>query len=82
MAFILTAAGGPAYRRGRRALPGRLPAMRALLESPRPATVGHRGGGFIDEVDRRKDAILLEVTCENRDGAPALALRWLETVRP
>ena len=58
-------------------------AMRPLLDSPRPviATVGQRGGGFIAEVKRRKDASLLEVTRANRDSVPAHALRWLEGLR-
>jgi nucleoside-triphosphatase len=56
-------------------------AMRALLDSSKPvvATVGQRGGGFIDEVKRRSDALLWELTLDNRDGLPGRVLAWIRT---
>ncbi len=53
-------------------------AMRALLDSGRPvlATVARRGGGFIEEVKRRGDAELWEVTARNRDGLVERVLEW------
>lgn len=55
-------------------------AMRALLDSPKPviATIAQRGVGFIDEVKRRTDSELLEVTRGNRDEMPGRVLAWLE----
>lgn len=59
-------------------------AVRALLAGGRPlvATVGLKGGGLIEEVKRRKDVLLWEVTRENRDRLPGQALAWLEGVTP
>lgn len=53
--------------------------MRLLLDSDRPvvATVARRGGGFIDEVKRRSDIDLREVTPRNREGLPKAVLEWL-----
>lgn len=54
-------------------------AMRALLGSPKPvvATIGKKGGGFMDEVKQRKDAELWEITHHNRDPMPDRVLDWL-----
>jgi nucleoside-triphosphatase len=42
----------------------------SLLDAPAPviATIALKGGGFIDEVKRRPDIRLYELTEENRDG--------------
>jgi nucleoside-triphosphatase len=55
-------------------------AMRALLDKRVPvvATVGQRGGGFIEEVKRRRDVVLWDVTRANRDEVPARVLQWIE----
>lgn len=60
--------------------PGFVAATRTLLESDRPlvATIGKKGGGFIEEVKSRRDVELLEVTHANRDSLPAEVLGWLE----
>ena len=60
--------------------PGFVAAMRALLDSGRPvvATIGERGGGFIDEVKRRPDVTLWRLTRDNRDAVPARILTWLQ----
>ncbi len=52
---------------------GSVRAMRTLLESRKPlvATIGRKGGGFIEEVKARDDVELREVTCANRDALPA-----------
>ncbi len=57
-------------------------AVRALLAGGRPlvATVALRGGGLIDEVRRRPDALLREVTRENRDRLPGWIEDWLDRV--
>jgi nucleoside-triphosphatase len=54
-------------------------AVRVILDSTVPvvATVGLRGGGFIAEVKRRRDAELWEVTRANRDAAPDRVLEWM-----
>ena len=60
---------------------GFVEAVQALLAAAGPravATVGQRGGGFIDEVKRRPDVELWELTRDNRDAMPARVLAWLE----
>jgi nucleoside-triphosphatase len=54
-------------------------AVRALLDTATPvvATVAARGGGFIEEVKRRTDAVVWEVSRANRDAAPARVLGWV-----
>ncbi len=54
-------------------------AMRKVLDSGKPvvATVALRGGGFIDEVRRRSDIQLWQVTRANRDVLPDDILTWL-----
>lgn len=54
-------------------------AMRQLLGSGRPvvATVALKGGGFIAEVKRRRDAVLWEITRANREDLPARIETWL-----
>jgi len=44
----------------------------SLLDGPGAvlATVAMRGGGFIEEVKRRKDVTLFEITLPNRDSLP------------
>jgi nucleoside-triphosphatase len=58
-------------------------AMRDLLDSKKTviATIGQKGGGFIEEVKQRRDALILEVTRENRDQCPELILAWLESAK-
>jgi len=60
-------------------------AMRGVIESDQTivATVGERGGGFIDEVKRHDDAELWRVTETSRDELPARVVRWIdEHTRP
>jgi nucleoside-triphosphatase len=59
-------------------------ALRALLagEQTVVASVALKGGGLIDEVKHRSDALLWEVTRENRDRLPGQLLAWLEGIRP
>ncbi len=59
--------------------PGFVVAMETLLESGKPlvATIGKRGGGFIEEVKARDDIELLEVSRTNRDTTPEVVLEWL-----
>lgn len=56
-------------------------AMRTLLNSEKPvvATIGKKGGGFMDEVKRRKDVELWEISHDNRDNMPDRILDWLAT---
>ena len=53
--------------------------IRALLDSDIPvlATVAKQGGGLIEEVKRRPDCALREVTRSNRDTLLADILAWL-----
>lgn len=55
-------------------------AMRTLLDSDWlvVATIGKKGGDFIDEVKARADAEMLEVTLVNRDSLPAEVIDWLD----
>jgi nucleoside-triphosphatase len=55
-------------------------AVRRLLDSGRPlvATVAQRGGGFMDEVKRRRDVEVWTVTRGTRDTLPAKIAAWLE----
>jgi nucleoside-triphosphatase len=46
------------------------------------ATVARRGGGFIEEVKRRADVELLQITPSNRDGMPAQILEWIAVRNP
>lgn len=60
-------------------------AMRDLIQSDQTivATVGERGGGFIDEVKRRDDAELWRVTETTRDELPGRVVEWIdEHTRP
>jgi nucleoside-triphosphatase len=59
-------------------------AMRALLDTAAPvvATVAARGGGFIEEVKRRRGAVVWEVTRSNRDAMPARVVDWAEPRLP
>ena len=59
-------------------------AMRALLDRGPllVATIGQRGGGFLDEVKRRPDVMLREITHANRDGMPAWVCAWIARRRP
>jgi nucleoside-triphosphatase len=58
---------------------GFITAMRRLLQSDRivVATIADRGRGFIAEVKQRDDAVLREVTRENRDELPRRIAQWL-----
>lgn len=55
-------------------------AMRARLDGdvPMVATVGQRGGEFIEEVKGRPDAERWDVTRANRDDVPGRVLDWIE----
>jgi nucleoside-triphosphatase len=56
-------------------------AMRRLLDGTAPivATVALRGGGFIAEVKRHRDAELWTVAASSRDALPARIVAWLES---
>ncbi|MGE5833708.1 MAG: nucleoside-triphosphatase [Acidobacteriota bacterium] len=59
--------------------------MRRMIESDRTivATVGERGGGFIDEVKRHDAAELWRVTETTRNGLPDRVVEWIdEHIRP
>lgn len=60
-----------------------LDAVTDLLDSPLPvvATVAQKGTGLIAEVKNRPDALLWEVTPENRDRLPAEVAAWLQDHR-
>jgi nucleoside-triphosphatase len=59
-------------------------ATRRLLDGGRlvVATVALRGGGFIEEVKRRPDVELRNITRSNRDGMPAQILEWIAVRNP
>jgi nucleoside-triphosphatase len=54
--------------------------MRTLLNAgvPLVATIGLRGGGFIEEVKRRPDVVLWEITHANRDARPGQVETWIK----
>jgi len=58
--------------------------MRGVIDSGRTvvATVGERGGGFIQEVKRHDDADLWQVTEATRDRLPDRVVEWIEHTRP
>jgi len=58
--------------------------MRALLDAGLPfvATIGLRGGGFLDEVKRRAGVVLWEVTRANRDAMPPRVTAWIKAGAP
>jgi nucleoside-triphosphatase THEP1 len=41
------------------------------------ATIGKKGGGFIDEVKQRSDVELWELDRFNRDQIPEKVIEWL-----
>lgn len=55
-------------------------ATRQLLDTGRPlvATVAQRGGGFIDEVKRRRDVEVWDVTRATRDKLPGHVVAWIQ----
>jgi nucleoside-triphosphatase len=55
-------------------------ATRRLLESGRPfvATVAQHGGGFIEEVKRRRDVEVWTVTTPTRDALPDRIVAWIQ----
>ena len=55
--------------------------MKQLVESDLllVATVGARGGGFIDEVKRSRSAEVWTVTAATRDSLPDRVVAWIET---
>ena len=55
-------------------------AVRRLLDSTAivVATIGKKGGGFMDEVKQRNDVELWELTHDNRDDVPERVMTWLE----
>jgi nucleoside-triphosphatase len=57
-------------------------AMRHLLDSGRPlvATVAQRGGGFIEQVKRRRDVEVWTVTHATRDALPDRIVAWVRQV--
>lgn len=54
--------------------------MGDLLDSGSPvvATIHRSAGGFVEEVKRRDDVKLVEITRENRAAIPQRVLRWLD----
>ncbi len=54
-------------------------AMTRLLDSGKPvvATVARRGAGFIEDVKRRADVEVWQVTRSNRDKLPEKIISWL-----
>ena len=56
-------------------------AVTAILDSPAilVATVGQRGGGFIQTVKRRPDVLLWTVSRANRDRMPADIAAWVHS---
>jgi nucleoside-triphosphatase len=54
-------------------------AMRRLIDSGEPlvATVAQRGGGFIEEVKRRRDVEIWTVTHATRDALPDRIVAWI-----
>ncbi|SFI47331.1 nucleoside-triphosphatase [Nitrosomonas sp. Nm34] len=56
-------------------------AMEKLFDCGKPlvATISKKGSGFIEQVKRRPDALLWEVTHANRDKLPQQVLYWLST---
>lgn len=54
-------------------------AMRRLLDSGRPlvATIARRGGGFVEEVKRRRDVEVWTVTQATRDALPDRIVAWI-----
>jgi nucleoside-triphosphatase len=56
-------------------------ATRRLLDGRRPliATVAQRGGGFIEDVKRRRDVELWTVTRATRDALPDRIVEWAES---
>jgi nucleoside-triphosphatase len=54
-----------------------------ILESGRPlvATVAQRGGGFIEQVKRRRDVDVWTVTQATRDTLPNRIVAWIRRVR-
>jgi len=59
-------------------------ATKSLLDGGRlvVATVALLGGGFVEEVKRRPDVELRNITRSNRDGMPAQVLEWLAVRNP
>lgn len=59
-------------------------AMRRRLESGRPlvATIAQRGGGFIEQVKRRRDVEVWIVTHATRDALPDRIVAWIHRVLP
>ena len=59
-------------------------AMRRLLQSGRPlvAAVAQRGGGFIQEVKRRRDVEVWNVTHATRDAMPDRIVAWVHAALP
>jgi len=55
-------------------------AVRRLFLSDRPvvATVARRGGGLIEEIKRRRDVVLWEVSVANRDALVSRVLGWID----
>ena len=53
--------------------------VESLLDSPAVlvATVGQRGGGFIEAVKRRPDVLLWTLSRPNRDRMPAAIAAWV-----
>jgi nucleoside-triphosphatase len=60
--------------------PGFVRCMRGLLASDKVviATVAAKGAGLIDEIKRRRDSLLREVTQANRAALPAELVRWVD----
>ncbi|SDY84081.1 NTPase [Nitrosomonas sp. Nm33] len=54
-------------------------AMEKLFDCGKPlvATISKKGSGFIEQVKRRPDALMWEVTYDNRNKLPQQILHWL-----
>ena len=55
-------------------------AANRLLEGPVPlvASIALRGGGFIAEVKKRRDVLIVEVTYGNRQSLPGQIATWIK----
>ncbi len=50
------------------------------VDIPFVATVSEKGGGFIGEIKRRSDVIIVSLTPENRDSMPERITRLIEEI--
>ncbi len=57
-------------------------ALREILETNKPliASVAQKGTGLIDEIKRRRDSELWQVTQTNRERLPEQVIAWLDRI--